>query len=90
MLEDSLPPASIVISVRSRLRREVCLPPGTMAISRLGCCRDHVQVSGPTAARGCADIGGSCCHWSHTDSRGLDHLLGPSSGRRVVLPLGPY
>lgn len=40
MLEASLPPGSIVTAVRSRLRREVCLPQGTMVMSRLGCCQE--------------------------------------------------
>lgn len=37
MLEATLPPGVMVMAVRGRVRREVCLPSGATAMFRSGC-----------------------------------------------------
>lgn len=56
MLETCLPPGVMVKVVRSRLRREVCLPLWTMVMSGWAAANDHVWVPGPMVARVCVDV----------------------------------
>lgn len=61
MLGASLPPRSLVTMVRSRLRREVCLPPGTMAMPGSG--GYQRPCVGLWCYRVCVYFHGSCCLW---------------------------
>lgn len=62
MLDFSLPPESMVKTVRNRLRMKVSLPPETMTMSRSVCYQELSGVWGPTVARVWLDIHGFSCH----------------------------
>lgn len=52
----------MVNTARSRLIREICLPPWAMLVPRRGAAKGHVWGHGHTEARVCVDVHGFCCH----------------------------
>lgn len=88
MLEASLPPGSIVMVVRNRLRREVYPEPGTVVMSGSGCYHGlctHLWSYSSQDLRWYP-----CCHQVLCWLRSPGLPPGHSSGPWVTLPLEPY